>query len=617
MRSELERIEQIENYLLGKLSGLEREDFEERLTKNKALARDVELQGIVIERVQLVSWKEKIKKASESDSAETKLPKNRGNRNYYFIAAVVLILSSVAYLMLTEEEYSANEAQLAMASHIVPPIEGVDVPYTIEPIEVDQENVLYYQSGSMVVVPAFAFEDSNGVEVKGIAEIKFREFSDATDLYLSGIPMDYSIEGDTFPFESAAMCEIYALQNGKELKLKRGKEIEIMQASYTTSSAFNLYKFDQEKGEWIDRGKDIGVDLKEKPTTIPMSDSLAYSDEVAIDEESSLLDQLREVPPIKPKEANSNKLNFSIAYEKREFPELAGFDNVLFEIDETSSDFKAGDENIEWEDVQISKGRVEGTYTVLFSKKTTKQKRRYSVYPVFEEGSFNQALKIYNRKLSIRKDEEKQRRLALSKANRLRNAENLSQEIWNQYIDSMNLMIESRNARIEKLNLETEQSNAIIMAEKKRMDSVYQALSENAIKRNQVRIKNNQLKAELNRVYSIDQFGIWNCDSPMNLPSGGRLVAKFMYKDNELGHVVLVDKGIRGLFNYRTKDYEQFKYNPASDNVIWTVENQKVIYFNDFSDVPKKLGSSHLFNMKEFTIGNMSYNEIKTAIDEL
>ena len=42
MRSELERIEQIENYLLGKLSGLEREDFEERLTKNKALARDVE-----------------------------------------------------------------------------------------------------------------------------------------------------------------------------------------------------------------------------------------------------------------------------------------------------------------------------------------------------------------------------------------------------------------------------------------------------------------------------------------------------------------------------------------------------------------------------------------------
>jgi hypothetical protein len=66
----------------------------------------------------------------------------------------------------------------------------------------------------MLYFPPQSLLDDKGKVITGKVTIRFREFADALDQYLAGIPMTYDSAGKKSQFVSSAMCEIKAEKDG-------------------------------------------------------------------------------------------------------------------------------------------------------------------------------------------------------------------------------------------------------------------------------------------------------------------------------------------------------------------------------------------------------------------
>ena len=111
--------------------------------------------------------------------------------------------------------YKEEEAKPCIA----PPIKGLNVHYTTYKVIAEKGATLDYKTGSKIIIPKNAFTDSNGNLLKGEVELRYREFHDAVDFFVSGIPMTYDSAGVKYQFESAGMVEVLAYQNGKQVNM--------------------------------------------------------------------------------------------------------------------------------------------------------------------------------------------------------------------------------------------------------------------------------------------------------------------------------------------------------------------------------------------------------------
>jgi hypothetical protein len=105
------------------------------------------------------------------------------------------------------------------------------------------------ESGSVIQIPANAFVDFEGKQVNKNIEIKYREFHNAIDFFLSGIPMGYDSAGVNYTFTSAGMFDINAESKGEQLFLKEGKNIDIELVS-NHDEVYNFYTYDTVANEW-------------------------------------------------------------------------------------------------------------------------------------------------------------------------------------------------------------------------------------------------------------------------------------------------------------------------------------------------------------------------------
>jgi hypothetical protein len=96
---------------------------------------------------------------------------------------------------------------------IQPPLPGADVPFGNYIVDASKGDTIYAPSGSILYFPPQSFLDDNGKVITGEVTVRFREFADALDQYLAGIPMTYDSTGNKFQFVSSAMCEISPLKD--------------------------------------------------------------------------------------------------------------------------------------------------------------------------------------------------------------------------------------------------------------------------------------------------------------------------------------------------------------------------------------------------------------------
>jgi hypothetical protein len=478
------------------------------------------------------------------------------------------------------EEFGAAPQQpqqnTTAAAFINPPFENLDIEYTSYKVNAGKGGELSHHTGSKIKVPAGAFADENGNAITGEVELRYREFHDPADFFVSGIPMTYDSAGTQYHFESAGMMEMIAYRDGKPLKMQKGKEIEVEIRSAYEGSRYNLYELDTAARNWVYKGKDK-VKKKEKNAgndhtsfDEPSNVAIKMIDKDKQAEQEKELEKInKEITVIKkdiakierekpqePRKADAGRYKFNIEVDPSEFPEIALYKGMLFEVGDENKNFTKDMYKIEWDDVSLAEGTKKGVnYQMTLTKGEKKQ--NFIVYPVLSGKDYEVALNEYKQKF-------KDYQVTLDK----RKADEKKKE-------------EEYKALVKKMEDERKEQEAKWQAQQQAMQQGMLSAS---------------TTFEVFRVFRVDKFGVWNSDCPGKMPSGNTVAAKFQDKSgNDLAvyDVFLIDKSKNGVYVYHSDKHDKLEYDPKSKNLLWTVtaDNKLAVFSeSDFASVPGKKG---------------------------
>lgn len=469
------------------------------------------------------------------------------NINRIFLGGVSFVLISILGTTLYFfDEASGNQHESIVDKSIKRPFAEVPIEYEIYEIEASESSVIETKNGAVIEIPPNCFVNGKGESVAGKISLKYRDFEDMIDVFLSGISMEYDSVGEKYHLESAGMFELRGIQNDQPIFVKETSKVKVSYNSPYTGNYYNFYVLDEKSNNWEYLKKDkAGIDENDV-----RNEEFMASEFKALE---ASIEQLETKLPESPVQFDASKTNIVIDVLPEEFPELALFKNVKFEL--TDDEVDKGLEKIIWEKVKLQK--KEGKYQLEFKK------GRKSVFffcrPVFEGEDLAKAQQEFERKnkkaIALLKEKKAQKKKLYDK------------------LKSQKRIVKSSLARY------TEENTA--------------------------KIKMEETKNRVKRVFEVEQFGIYNSDAPHHLPQGELFALKLKYKGKKnkilLKHasVYLVEKKRNALYTYYSLD--KFSYNPQSENLLWTVtENNKLAVFKnvDFNNFRKSEKEVQLFDMK-------------------
>ncbi|MBA3899143.1 MAG: hypothetical protein H0X62_02865 [Bacteroidetes bacterium] len=574
-----------------------------------------------------------------------------------FLSSIIVVATIILVIMLNKEE----EVQ---SPYINPPIAEFDIAYDDYAVDAAEGGYFTHHGGSIINFPPNSFVDENGNPVIGKVDIKYREFHEPVDIFLAGIPMAYDSAGTQYHFETAGMMDIRGFQNGKPVFFAEGKNAEVALASFNPGPEFNLYELDTVNRNWAFRGKDdILEDLAEpglapEVSEINESETLSLLDrlvpetgaeselsglsspkakEIALREVKKEIVILEKIKPIAPKKADLERHSMNIHVDQKDFPEIAVYKDVVFEIGAENKNFNPENASIVWHDVSLAEVQPGVKYKVTFSKGETSVS--YIVYPVFKGKSYDVAKKEFEAKyaehgkqLGLKKAEEKRLQDELALAKKKSEEEAFHQEkLHKAYENRLRLDSAAFAKEQEARNKKQEKIYQLVAEQRARENERLRKEHEARLKLQEVRLEqeNRELDNELDRgafsqntirrVFTINNFGVWNCDAPQNLPSGAILAASFSKPGNQklqLSQVCLVDDSRKAMYTYYPQVYSNFKFNPEVRNVIWasTNDGKLVIYKpEDFAKIPAG-ATSHDFEMEVIDPKKVNAAELKKRL---
>ncbi|MFY9310558.1 MAG: hypothetical protein WAQ28_16050 [Bacteroidia bacterium] len=439
------------------------------------------------------------------------------------VVAVVVYMSGTTHAdSVQAPEQIATEQQQAFVQQ---PLPGIDIPFSSYRISVKNGGTFTYKTGSTVVIPANAFVVKDGDNLSDSVTINYREFHTAYDIFVSGIPMKYDSAGVAYTFESAGMIEIKGYDGNKPLLLNKDKEVEVSMASANNQADFNLYHLDTLNKNWSYKGKDkiVPVDGNKAASAIkaiekPVKESLPVA-------KNELL--------VTPELANQQKYCFNIGYDKKDFPELSAYENVLFEVADNS--FKPAYYKISWDKISLQSTESKGLFIVKLKKADTTISVRAK--PVFDKEGYDKALKDFEAKQAQMQEKEKMKE-------------------------------QRENSKLTSVNKELSAYN--------RKDFIRAA------------------NFTVDRRFTIRAFGIYNCDRPI-LPRviETQQVANVLkerekeeFKGPSPGSVnpivYVIEKGKNAVFTFN--GVKEVNLNRDVQNLIWTVTDKRQIAFFKPSD---------------------------------
>jgi hypothetical protein len=477
---------------------------------------------------------------------------------------------------------------------IVPPIKGKDKNFSNYIIDANKTETITHSTGSKVTIPKGSMVDKNGNAVSGDVEIRYREFHDQVEILLSGIPMTYDSLNTTYTFESAGMVQIFGYQNGEEVFVNPNKPIKVEMQSRYEGTKYNLYELDTVQRNWVNKGKDEvrSEQLKVKNTSVDIIANGVSSNEVEAKQAYKVKEQKREelvavqqgvkklekTEPIKPKQVDDSKFHFDIAVDQREFPEIAVYQGMLFEV-LPGENISPKDAEKQWNDIELKQTDTKNQYLVTLRR--PKEERLFKVQPVFKGEDLAKANKVfeqkfaeYSKKLDVRKTEEAQKQKEFEEA----------KAKW-----------EEAKARLEaqqKAMAEARESNAQM----------------------------NKQSAKIYRTFEVTRFGTWNCDTPVSPPSGKQVVAR--YKNKRTGAILafpvlmLIEKARNAVFRLDGERIHKLTYNPREETILigfLPTGEMAIVRPIDFKNI--KMGSSDFeFEMDIINPDDLNEKELKQLI---
>lgn len=445
---------------------------------------------------------------------------------FWFGASALITASIVGVVLVSKMKTDSINA----TPFINPPIANADIKSDNYIINAQTDSVITYTSGSKIHIPANAFLDENGKIAEGNVELRYREFTKPSEVFLAGIPMTYDSAGETFHFETAGMMEISAEQNGKKLFTNPNAIIKVDMVSNNPEDRFNTYYLDTAEKNWKYLPQcNFNMDVKEVLANMEKHDKKAEKKNAKLEKAKKEIAQLEKEKPVAPKKIDKDKPRFKISVDEKEFPEIAIYNGLKFQVEDKTYD--ADKANTLWENVEMK--RIEGSinYEITFSN----SKENYTVVatPVFEDKDYNDAKKIYDQKYA-----EYQTKLAKRKTDESK----LKEEM------------EARAKTIEEKI-------------KKEIEAQVQRRKEY-----EARLAQSDL---VYRSFQVQNFGVWNCDCPARLPQGQVVAATL--SDAKTNHELsiqtcyLVEKGRNVMFTYSGGGLKTFRYDSTKENLIWAV----------------------------------------------
>lgn len=263
-----------------------------------------------------------------------------------------------------------------------PPLPKADIDFYRFTVDGKKGGKWFAPTGTILSIPNNTFVDGNGNPVKGDVDIQYREFHDAADIILAGIPMTYDDNGKIEHFQTAGMMEIQGFQNGRPVYIAEGKEVTVSIASFTGEDNYNLYFLDPEQKGWVDIGKAEIQPNKKKQEGLKVVANVPKAP----------------VPPTKgtPGVEMENELTFAVDYKK--YPELKPFRKVRWEVAEAG--YVQKNQWIftkTWNDVELIETDSE-TMAYQIVLQSRRKKVAIAVKPILEGADYEKAMAKFSKK---------------------------------------------------------------------------------------------------------------------------------------------------------------------------------------------------------------------------
>lgn len=301
------------------------------------------------------------------------------------VAAGILLFVALRQSTAAVEPFPVPTEQMAELIDLRAPLPHIEQRFERATItDAAKGEVLQYPSGSEVVVPAAAFVDAEGQPVEGAVEIEYREFADAVDMFLAGVPQQLDKHQN---LQSTGMMEIKGFQNGKPVYLNLDKKLDInlrgRMAADTDPQELGVYAYSAQKDAWeyqsADRIERLGATNNGSANTDPTPPVEAI-DPVLIRKAEDALADNKPQAPLKPGIGDDMQV-FNFDLDEEDFPELAAYaGNVEFigkKTDLTPATF-----DTIWNEMElVNLGNNEYLLKLTYETDEVSVVRTFDVYP--------------------------------------------------------------------------------------------------------------------------------------------------------------------------------------------------------------------------------------------
>ena len=506
-------------------------------------------------------------------------------------------------------------ALFADQPYVNPPIEQAQAQFASYKVDAYKGGTYEYKSGSKIVIPPRAFVDRSGNFAIGEVDIKYKEYHDFVDFFMSGIPMEYDSSGVRYILESAGMIEVYAEQDGERLDMAPEKAIEIELISEINLSdpnnppAYNIYRLDEKKRNWVYQTDDQ-IEVLEK---VPSASELLTENPTEASFASELQEEMTNIEadrrrrltaieatipapqrPIRPTRANENNFSFDLdinngaaaispseehAAVNEAQNEIAAlqqqYEGIIWEVMANQPQFNESTSETVWDDFKLRKvGSQNYTLTLIEGSRQVVVK----VKPVLMGNDYDNAIASFEAELAQynAQMQERDAQLADKKA-ALAEATRVAQETANQaYEDKVAALRHAGQGH---------------------------------------RATDEMMKHKILNRFAVSSFGVWNCDRPLP-PYIYALNAEVQDQFNKKykGNIAyFVDKKRNTVNRFHVDNKTIVSFDKTADNLMWVVtgDNKLAVYRpEDFKKI------NYESQTKEHTfVMNLIDQEINTEED--
>jgi hypothetical protein len=377
---------------------------------------------------------------------------------------------------------------------VKPPIQQEDIPFSEYQINTQKDQRIKLLSGTEIFIPKGSIISNNS---SNKVEITVREFRDQASVFLAGIKMDY---GSKDAFETAGMLEILPASSSSKAEINPNLPIEIKMNLTKNPSGFDFWFLNESNKEWEQHPATFKTEKKDGKVVEKNTESklriLIKETDVKITSITSKMQKTEKPQETSFKIPTEGHQRFDLSFNKTDYPELASFESLVFEVIPTSGYDKSFTKKT-WSEMKLEK--KESQYIAQFSNAKTKVE--LPVRPVLSgkelkkaEQDFDVAISTYNETI-----------------------QKLAKEI-----EELDLQRAEYQRQIDAFFTQKEQK-----AEERFIANVFPiSESKEIISRREVNDFQNSAG------FQVNQWGRYNCDKPIAYPSPLKNEPYFTWKGN-------------------------------------------------------------------------------------